>query len=115
MLRALALTALIANLGFFAWTQGYLRSLGLPPLGAGEREPQRLERQVRPESIVILNPSVTVGRPGSAPMPGLAPAGSPAPDSPLGGNQVSPAASTDAAPAPSQDANRQREGSEPGR
>jgi hypothetical protein len=66
VLRALALTALIANLSFFAWTQGYLKTLGLPPLGAGEREPQRLQRQVSPETIVILNPSVSIGRQGAS-------------------------------------------------
>jgi hypothetical protein len=113
MLRALALLALAANLGFLAWTQGALTGLGLPPLGAGEREPQRLERQLRPESIVILNPSVTLGRPGvaaTAPAEAATEAGSSA--AATEGAGPSPAGASSSSP---QEPGRERERSEPGR
>lgn len=54
MLRALALALLLANLGWFAWTRGWLPAGSLPPPGdAAEREPQRLERQLRPDAITV--------------------------------------------------------------
>ena len=65
MLRRAALLLLIANLLFFAWTQGWLD--GVTGLRAqGDREPERLARQVRPESVVILPPSAAVPGPGPA-------------------------------------------------
>ncbi|HNU10301.1 MAG TPA: hypothetical protein PKJ45_02920 [Rubrivivax sp.] len=56
MLRALALLLLLANLGFHAWTQGWL-SPWLPP-PASDREPQRLAAQLHPERIVVLRDGV---------------------------------------------------------
>lgn len=56
MLRRLALLLLLLNLAFFSWTQGWLDGLGGPRPG-GDREPERLARQVRPESITILSPA----------------------------------------------------------
>lgn len=53
MLRALVLLLVLANAAFWAWTQGWL---GAPPR-AGEREPQRLEAQVRPEAVRVLPPA----------------------------------------------------------
>jgi hypothetical protein len=56
MLKRLVLLLLLANLAFFAWTQGWLDSVvGVRP--TGDREPERLARQVRPESITILSPA----------------------------------------------------------
>lgn len=53
MLRSLVLALLIVNLGFFAWTHGWLRAwVGLPP--EGQREPQRLSAQLHPEQIEVL-------------------------------------------------------------
>lgn len=53
MLRALIIALLLANVAFFAWTQGWLDSfVGVRP--TGDREPERLQRQVRPELIRIL-------------------------------------------------------------
>ena len=55
MLRAAVLALLLANLAFFAWTQGWLDSVvGIRSIG--DREPERLLRQVRPELIRILPP-----------------------------------------------------------
>lgn len=53
MLRALIVALLLANLAFFAWTRGWLDTVvGLRP--TGDREPERMLRQVRPELIRIL-------------------------------------------------------------
>ena len=55
MLRAVVLGLLLANLAFFAWTQGWLDSVvGIRSIG--DREPERLLRQVHPELIRILPP-----------------------------------------------------------
>lgn len=58
MLRSLVLALLIVNLGFFAWTHGWLRAwVGLPP--EGQREPQRLSAQLNAEQIEVLQPGET--------------------------------------------------------
>lgn len=54
MLRALALALLLANAGYFAWTQGLLAGYGWAP--AAQSEPQRLTRQIRPEAMQLLTP-----------------------------------------------------------
>lgn len=70
---------LAANAAFYAWTQGWLSPLlPLPPSLAG-REPERLQRQVRPESITVLSPRASASaasEPGAetAPAEGAAPA-----------------------------------------
>lgn len=56
MLRALVAALLLANLLFFAWTRGWLSPGLLPPPHAGEREPERLAAQRRPESIKLVTP-----------------------------------------------------------
>lgn len=53
MLRALVLVLALANLGYFAWTQGWLDDVvGVRP--GATREPERLARQVRPDTVVVL-------------------------------------------------------------
>lgn len=52
MLRLTALLLLLANLGYFAWSQGHLSALGWAP--ADVREPQRLQQQVSPEKLQVL-------------------------------------------------------------
>ena len=47
----------LANLGFYAWTQGWLDTL-TGVRANGDREPERLARQVRPETVQILSPAV---------------------------------------------------------
>lgn len=54
MLRLLVLVLLLANGGFFAWSQGYLLPWGIGP--AQQSEPQRLGQQIRPESVRVLKP-----------------------------------------------------------
>ena len=53
MLRALIALLLLANGVFFAWTQGGLDAL-VGVRSTGDREPERLQRQVRPEVIRVL-------------------------------------------------------------
>lgn len=64
-LRGLVLALLLANLGFWAWSQGWLRDLGLPPPDVST-EPERLARQVHPESLSIVPPVATPGAGASA-------------------------------------------------
>lgn len=52
MLRAVVLFLLVANLAFFAWTQGLLRPWGLAP--APLSEPQRLQLQLQPKALQVL-------------------------------------------------------------
>jgi hypothetical protein len=54
MLRLIVLLLLLANGGYFAWSQGYLLPWGLGPLQ--QAEPQRLAQQIRPEAIRVLPP-----------------------------------------------------------
>jgi hypothetical protein len=70
VLRALALALALANAGYFVWTQGWLDDvIGLR--ADNQREPERMKRQVRPETVQILSP----GAAGSltAPVLGVAP------------------------------------------
>ena len=53
MLRLLVLLLLLANLLFFAWAEGWLGEAG-NDLRGDKREPQRLARQLHPESIQIV-------------------------------------------------------------
>jgi hypothetical protein len=53
MLRLLVLLLLLANGAFFAWSKGLLAPYGFAP--TSQSEPQRLEQQIRPETIRILN------------------------------------------------------------
>lgn len=55
MLRLLVLLLVLANAGFYAWTQGWLDSV-VGVRAQAEREPERLARQVRPETVRILVP-----------------------------------------------------------
>jgi hypothetical protein len=53
MLRLVVLLLLLANGGYFAWSQGLLRSWGLAPVQ--QSEPQRLQQQIRPEALRLLS------------------------------------------------------------
>lgn len=54
MLRALVAALLIANLVFFAWTEGWLDGV-VGVRSIGDREPERMARQVRPELVRVLS------------------------------------------------------------
>jgi len=58
----------LGNAGYFAWSQGYLDTLGLKPVE--QREPQRMAQQVRPEALRLLNgPRAEIAPVVSAPAP----------------------------------------------
>ena len=52
MLRLLVLVLVLANAGYFAWSQGLLRDWGFAPGQASE--PQRMRQQLKPEVVRIL-------------------------------------------------------------
>ncbi|MBT9551585.1 MAG: SPOR domain-containing protein [Hydrogenophaga sp.] len=53
MLRTVAVLLVFANLVYFAWAQGHLAALGLVP--QEQREPERLQGQVQPDMLRLLN------------------------------------------------------------
>jgi len=67
MLRLAVIVLLLANAGYYAWTQGLLKDWGYAP--EEQAEPQRLQQQIRPETLQILraNPGKP---PASAPAAG---------------------------------------------
>lgn len=78
MLRALVVVLMLANLAFFAWMQGWLTAVvGVDP--AGDREPQRLNAQVQPNTIRVLGaPTGAASAPGSSRPSTTVPAAPPA-------------------------------------
>ena len=52
MLRLAVLLLVLANAGYFAWSQGLLRAWGLAP--AQQSEPHRIRQQIKPQSLRIL-------------------------------------------------------------
>lgn len=52
MLRLFVLLLLLANGGYFAWSQGLLLPWGVGP--SQQAEPQRLAQQIRPEALRIV-------------------------------------------------------------
>ena len=88
MLRLAVIVLLLANAGYYAWSQGLLRPLGYAP--QEQSEPQRMNQQIRPETLQILkvNPSKTSSASPSqataandSPAPPTTPAASPPADS----------------------------------
>ena len=54
MLRFLVLALILANAGYYAYSQGLLAAYGYAP--AAQAEPQRIDQQIKPEALRILNP-----------------------------------------------------------
>jgi hypothetical protein len=54
MLRIVVLVLVLLNSAYFAWSQGWLLGLGYGP--TQQREPQRLNQQIRPESLRLVSP-----------------------------------------------------------
>src|SRR5438132_14242901 len=52
MLRLIVLLLLLANAGYFAWSQGLLAPVGLAPVQ--QSEPQRVAQQIKPETVRVL-------------------------------------------------------------
>ena len=57
MLRLTVLALVLANAGYYAYSQGLLAAYGFAP--ATQSEPQRLTQQIKPEALLILNPQET--------------------------------------------------------
>lgn len=53
MLRLVAISLLLANAVYFAWTQGFLAGLGMAPVQ--QSEPERLNAQIEPGTLRLLN------------------------------------------------------------
>jgi hypothetical protein len=53
MLRALAALLVLANVAFWAWSQGWLDGI-VGVKARGDREPERLSQQLHPELVVVL-------------------------------------------------------------
>lgn len=53
IMRLLVVLLIVANLGYYAWSQGALALFGTRPAQFSEREPQRLQQQVRPQMLEI--------------------------------------------------------------
>ncbi|WP_399685841.1 sporulation protein [Xenophilus sp.] len=68
LLRLLLAVLVLANLGYWWWSRG-------DDPAAQEREPHRLQQQVRPEVLQL-------GRPGAPDAPAAAPEAAPAPPAP---------------------------------
>lgn len=79
MLRLVAILLVLANAGYYVWTQGWLAPLGFA--APSPSEPQRITAQVRPESLKVereggaaaptARPAASAGGP-QAPAPGPA-------------------------------------------
>lgn len=70
MLRLAVVLLLLANAGYYAWSQGLLREWGFAPVD--ESEPQRMEQQIAPQNLRLL----PQGRKAGATAPASAPASS---------------------------------------
>ncbi len=64
MLRVLAIVLLAANLLYFGWSMGWLDAV-VGIRAAGDREPQRMARQVSPE-LVLLEASASASAPAES-------------------------------------------------
>ena len=61
MLRLFALVMLLANAGYFAWSQGHLRALGWGPVE--QREPERLAQQMGADKLRLEGQPATAAAP----------------------------------------------------
>lgn len=80
MLRIALLILLLANAGYFAWSQGALSSLGWAP--EQHREPERLQQQLRPETLQLQLPAAEQGASAPAATPPAAAAAAAPPPAP---------------------------------
>ena len=95
MLRLAVIVLLLANAGYYAWSQGLLRPLGYAP--QEQSEPQRMNQQIRPETLQILK--VKPDKTSSA-----APPGSTSTPTPTAANDSPTPSTTPAASAPADSA-----------
>ena len=67
MLRLAVIVLLLANAGYYAWSQGLLKGWGLAP--EEQAEPQRMDQQIRPETLQILKVNPSLPAPSAAAVP----------------------------------------------
>ena len=67
--RWLLAALLLANLVYFAWTQGGLALFGMVPAGLGEHEPQRMTQQIRPGALQLRKEAPAGATATPAPVP----------------------------------------------
>ncbi len=72
MLRLAVIALLLANAGYYTYTQGWLRSAGL--VTPEQAEPQRLQQQIRPETLKVLRAQGATNNPTPPPAPAATPA-----------------------------------------
>lgn len=89
MLRFAVIVVLMANAGYYAWAHGFLRQWGLAP--QEQSEPQRMDQQIKPETLQILKVN-----------PGKGAAAAAAPETPTAATAPVAAPSTTVAEAPTQ-------------
>ena len=68
---------ILANMGYFAWLQGWLAPLGMEPYT--QSEAWRLEQQVQPEAVLVQAPPVATAPSVPEPEPVAPPLPTPAP------------------------------------
>ncbi len=65
MLRAVLAGLILLNALFYCWTQGWLDEVvGIKAIG--DREPERLARQIHPEQVIVLRPASAASQSASA-------------------------------------------------
>jgi len=65
MMRLFVGLLLLANIAFYVWSQGWVDDL-VGVRARGDREPERLDKQVRPESVRILTPQAVAAAASAA-------------------------------------------------
>lgn len=64
-MRTLVVLLVFANLVFYAWSEGWLDDV-VGVQADGDREPERLQRQLRPETIRVLTPQAVAAAASAA-------------------------------------------------
>ena len=67
MLRIAFLLLLLANAGYYLWSHGKLAAIGLAP--SAQAEPERLAKQLHPESLSLLQAPAAPAAPAAEPEP----------------------------------------------
>ena len=88
MLRLAVIVLLLANAGYYAWSQGLLKDWGFAP--EEQAEPQRMNQQIRPETLQILRVNPSRNAPPTSSQ--AAPAGAAAASSSASSSPSSPSA-----------------------
>ena len=88
MLRLAVIVLLLANAGYYAWSQGLLKNWGFAP--EEQAEPQRMNQQIRPETLQILRVNPSRNAPPTSSQ--AAPAGAAAASSSASSSPSSPSA-----------------------